>query len=136
MTTTRPTPLSDDYGDRFPDALTAPEPAPTTPETPARLVRMRAAYVHKVNAVLASGDDGLAYEPARTFDEESGGRQPGTQPTDRRSAGRHAPTRGRGGRSPGRVGRFTRRSLARFDRYTLDVFNAGVPLRPRDDRSA
>ena len=30
-----------------------------------------------------------------------------------------------------RMGEFTRRSLDRFDRYTLDVFNAGSPARPQ-----
>jgi hypothetical protein len=49
--------------------------------------------------------------------------------------------RDHGGRPPGqaatglaRVGRFTRRSLARFDRYTLEVFNPGSPFRPQTDR--
>jgi hypothetical protein len=32
------------------------------------------------------------------------------------------------------VGRFTRRSLERLDRYTLDVFNPDAPYRSRDDR--
>jgi hypothetical protein len=32
------------------------------------------------------------------------------------------------------VGRFTRSSIERFDRYTLEVFNAGSPYRSRDDR--
>ncbi|HYH73661.1 MAG TPA: hypothetical protein VD764_10600 [Nocardioides sp.] len=34
-----------------------------------------------------------------------------------------------------RMDRFTR-SLERFDRYTLEVFNAGTPYPPRDDRPA
>jgi hypothetical protein len=32
------------------------------------------------------------------------------------------------------MGRFTRRSLARFDRYTLEVFNPAPPFRPQNDR--
>ena len=35
-----------------------------------------------------------------------------------------------------RVVQGTRRSLQRFDRYTLDVLNPGHPYRPRTDRSA
>jgi hypothetical protein len=135
MTTTRPTPLNDDHGDQFPGAVPAPAAAPATGPSD-RLVRMHAAYVHKVNAVVASGDDDLAHELAQSFDEESASGHPAPQHSDRRSAGRHTPGRGQGGRPPGRVGRFTRRSLERFDRYTLDVFNAGVPYRSRDDRSA
>jgi len=134
MTTIRPTPITDDHGDQFPGAL----PATATPATEGsqdRLVRMHAAYVHKVNAVVASGNDGLAHELARSFDEESADAY-ATRAHDRRSAGRHTPGRGQGGRPPGRVGRFTRRSLERFDRYTLDVFNAGVPYRSGDDRQA
>ena len=53
MTTIRPTPITDDHGDQFPGAL----PATATPATEGsqdRLVRMHAAYVHKVNAVVAS----------------------------------------------------------------------------------
>ena len=42
----------------------------------------------------------------------------------RGGAGRGAPSRGQDGRLT-RLGRLTRRSLRRFDRYTLDVFNAG-----------
>jgi hypothetical protein len=54
---------------------------------------------------------------------------------------RHATARTHGSRPPGqattglaRMGRFTRRSLARFDRYTLEVFNPGPPFRPQADR--
>jgi hypothetical protein len=130
VTTTRPTPLNDDHGDRFPGALPAPAGAPA--QSPSdRLVRMHAAYVHKVNAVVAAGNDDLAHELAESFDEESAGGH-AAKHSDRRSAGRHTPGRGQSGRPPGRV----RRSLERFDRYTLDVFNAGTPYRSRDDRSA
>ena len=125
-------PLTDDHGDQFPGAVPAPAPAPAQDPSD-RLVRMHAAYVHKVNAVVAAGDDDLAHELADAFDQESGDER--AVKGDRRSAGRHVPGRGRGGRPPGRVGRFTRRSLERFDRYTLDVFNAGVPYRSVDDRS-
>jgi hypothetical protein len=97
---------------------------------------MHAAYVGKVNAAVAAGDDDLAHELAQSFAEESASGHAATAHPDRRSAGRRAPGRGRGGRPPGRVGRFTRRSLERFDRYTLDVFNAGVSDRYRGDRSA
>jgi hypothetical protein len=51
------------------------------------------------------------------------------------------PVRTHGGRPPGqaatglaRMTRFTRRSLARLDRYTLEVFNPGPPFRPHTDR--
>jgi hypothetical protein len=127
MTTTRPTPVNDDHGDQFPGAV--PASAPVTGRND-RLVRMHAAYVHKVNAVVASGNDDLAHELAASFADESSRPQ-----TDRRPAGRRTPGRG-DGRRPGRVGSFARRSLERFDRYTLDVFNAGTPYRSRDDRSA
>ena len=53
------------------------------------------------------------------------------------ATGRRTPTRDSGGRRPSpstsaltRMSRFTRRSLDRFDRYTLEVFNAGSPARP------
>jgi hypothetical protein len=32
------------------------------------------------------------------------------------------------------MGRFTRRSLDRFDRYTLEAFNPGPPYRSAADR--
>ena len=135
MTTTRPTSLSDDHGDQFPGAVPAPAPGPAQ-GSPDRLVLMHAAYVHKVNAVVAAGNDELAHELADSFDEESAAGSLAKVHGERRSAGRHTPGRGQGGRPPGRVGRFTRRSLERFDRYTLDVFNAGVPYRAGDDPSA
>lgn len=57
------------------------------------------------------------------------------------ASGRRTPTRDFGGRRPGpststlrRMGRFTRQSLDRFDRYTLEVFNPASPYRP--NRSA
>lgn len=124
MTSARPTTISDDHGDQFPGALPAPAPATGSSE---RLVRMHAAYVHKVNAVVGSGNDDLAHELAQSFDEESAKHPTG----DRRSAGRRTPGRRDTGRRPGRVGSLARRSLARFDRYTLDVFNAGTPSRER-----
>jgi hypothetical protein len=34
------------------------------------------------------------------------------------------------------IGRLTRSSLERFDRYTLEVFNPAAPDRTRDDHSA
>ena len=84
-----------------------------------RLRQVHAAYVHKVNSLVTTGDDDLVIELAHAFDEETAG--------SARSL--------RAGR-PGRVGTLARNSLARFDRYTLDVFNAGSPYRSRDDRSA
>lgn len=134
MTSARPTPLNDDHGDQFPGALPA-TPA-TTAARPAgadeRLVRMSAAYTEKVNAAVQADRENLAYELAeRTFAEEvSGGEVAGADvPPARRPVGRRTP-RSHGSRpatAQGRVGRFTRRSLDRFDRYTLDVFN---PLPP------
>ena len=145
MTSARPTPISDDHGDQFPGAL----PAPTTPassrETGDRLVRMHPAYVQKVNSVVVADRDGLAPELAQTFAEESsGGTATGAHvgsPRGRRAAGRPTPSRGSSGRPPGQattrlgtMGRFTRGSIERFDRYTLEVFNAGTSYRTRDDR--
>ena len=129
MTSVPMTPFNDDNGDQFPGAVPAPAPAPAQDPSD-RLVRMHAAYVHKVNAVVAAGNDDLAHELADSFDRESANGH--AAKADRRSAGRHTPGRGRGGRPPGRVGRFTRRSLERFDRYTLEVFNPGAPYRTRD----
>ncbi|NEK84584.1 hypothetical protein GCU60_02225 [Blastococcus saxobsidens] len=126
MTRARPAPITDDHGDQFPGAV------PFSPAAPAaaaseRLVRMHATYVQKVNSVVGAGRDDLVEELALSFAEESGdGRRTSASP-DRRPAGRS-----RGGRGPGRVGGFTRRSLERFDRYTLEVFNAGTPTRPLD----
>ncbi|WP_116452419.1 hypothetical protein [Blastococcus litoris] len=120
------TALNDDHGDRFPGAVPAPTPVPTDQD---RHVRMHAAYVHKVNAVVASGDDDLAHELARTFEEETSASA--RTHADRRTAGRRTPGRGDAARRPGRVGSFARRSLQRFDRYTLEVFNAGTPSRER-----
>ena len=57
-----------------------------------------------------------------SFAEESG--------AARRPAGRRTPTRGKDGRRPesgSRLGRLTRRSLRRFDQYTLEVLNPGTP---------
>jgi hypothetical protein len=145
VTSAPPTPISDDHGDQFPGAV----PARTTParshEAGDRLVRMHAAYVQKVNSVVEAGRDGLAHELAQTFAEESsGGSATGAHvgsPRGRRAAGRPTPSRGSSGRPPGQattrlgtVGRFTRSSIERFDRYTLEVFNAGSPYRSRDDR--
>ena len=61
------------------------------------------------------------------------------------ATGRRTPTRDSGGQRPGpststlsRMSRFTRRSLDRFDRYTLEVFNPAFPYRSnaRADRPA
>ena len=93
---------------------------------------MRAAYVHKVNSAVQAGRDGLAHELAeRTFAEEIA-----EGDAIRRTPARRDRARTHGGRPPGqaasplgRMGRFTRRSLKRFDQYTLDVFNPGAPYR-------
>ena len=80
MTTARPMPLTDDHGDQFPGAVPAPAPAPAQDPSD-RLVRMHAAYVHKVNAVVAAGNDDLAHELADSFDQESAGRHGVRRPT-------------------------------------------------------
>jgi hypothetical protein len=134
MMTRRQTPLNDDHGDQFPGALPARALAGPSRASGAdeRMVRMRAAYVAKVNAAVQADRQDLAHELATsTFAAEFG-----TRPTARRSSGRTP-----GGRPPGqasapltRMRRLTRRSLERFDRYTLDVFNPGAPYRPHADR--
>jgi hypothetical protein len=121
--------MNDDFGDQFPGAV--PSPA-TTVRAEERVVRMQAAYAQKVNSLVQAGREDLALELSDAFVEESAGA--------RRDAGRRTPTRDRSGRRPGggesrlgRMGRITRSSLNRFDRYTLDVFNAGSSY--RSDRS-
>jgi hypothetical protein len=122
--------MTDDHGDQFPGALPA-SAVPSTAHRAAadeRLVRMRADYLQKANSLVQGGRDDLAQELAASFAEESGG----DHSSARRTAGRGTPTRGQGGRRPGsdtrlgRMSRLTRSSLQRFDRYTLDVFNAGT----------
>jgi hypothetical protein len=139
--------MNDDHGDQFPGALPARTPDTARGGDSDRLVRMHAAYVAKVNSVVEAGRDGLAHELAETFREETsgtssaGGRiEPAPGRENRRSGGRGTPGRSRTGRGPGqgttvlgRMGRLTRSSLHRFDRYTLDVFNAGTPYRTRTD---
>lgn len=134
MTTRRQTPLNDDHGDQFPGALPARALAGPSRTTGAdeRMVRMRAAYVAKVNAAVQADRHDLAHELATsTFAADSG----------TRSTARHGSARTRGERPPGqasaplsRMRRLTRRSLERFDRYTLEVFNPGAPYRPHADR--
>ena len=127
--------MTDDHGDQFPGALPAAGVPSTAHRTAAdeRLVRMHADYLQKANSLVEAGRDDLAHELAASFAEESGGVPTGA----RRAAGRRTPTRGQGGRRPAadtrfhRMSRVTRSSLHRFDRYTLDVFNAGS----RYDRS-
>jgi len=101
-------------------------------------VRMHAAYVQKVNSVVEADREGLAHELAQAFAEESATGPHGE--SGRRTAGGRTPDRGPYGRRPGRpttrLGRITRSSLDRFDRYTLEVFNAGSPYRSLDERSA
>jgi len=131
VTSARPTSFNDDHGDQFPGAVPA-RPAPAPSRAGERHVRMRAAYVHKVDSAVQADPDGLARELAeRTFAEETavGG-------AIRRTSRRRSPARTHGGRPPGqaasplsRMRRFTRRSLKRFDQYTLEVFNPGAPYR-------
>ena len=134
MTSVRPT-LTEDFGDQFPGAVPAPAPA-TAARSDEHLVRMHAAYAQKANSLVEADREDLAHELSDTFVQEAG-----TPAHARRDAGRRTPTRGRDDSRPGggegrlsRMGRITRSSLDRFDRYTLDVFNAGHPY--RSDRSA
>jgi hypothetical protein len=129
----RPTPI-DDHGDQFPGAL--PPARSSAPRAGAadQFPQMHAAYVHKVNSVVAADRHGLALELAEAFATEASGA--GAQSDRlRRDAGRGTPGRsdsGRPTRRSTRLARFTRRSLDRFDRYTLEVFNAGRPRRSDD----
>ena len=132
--------MNDDHGDQFAGAVPA-SVSSTGRQAGAddRLVRMRAAYTEKVNAAVQADREGLAYELAeRTFLEEISGSaagNPAPRPARRTSSSGH------GHRPPtalGRMGRLTRRSLARFDQYTLDVFNPRPPhalYSTRPDRS-
>ena len=126
--------MTDDHGDQFPGAVPAPGVQDTAHRAAAqeRIVRMHADYLHKTNAAVEAGRDDLAHELAETFAQESGSASTGA----RRAAGRRTPTRGQDGRRPerdNRLGRITRGSLSRLDRYTLDVFNPGTPY-GRSDR--
>jgi hypothetical protein len=132
--------MNDDFGDQFPGAIPTTPTVDTTRRAAGaeRIVRMHAAYTQKANSLVEAGREDLARELAETFAEETAG---GVEPAPaRRATGRRTPTRGQGGRRPeadtrlGRMSRLTRSSLNRFDRYTLDVFNAGSPY--RSDRSA
>ena len=138
MSTHRTTPI-DDHGDQFPGAVPPAHATAPRPGAGDVLPRMHAAYVHKVNSVVGADRDGLALELADAFAAESA--VAGQPDRIRRATGRGTPSRDGSGRPPGsagtrlrRVGGFTRRSLERFDRYTLDVFNAG-PDRPLPGRS-
>ena len=134
MSTHRTTPI-DDHGDQFPGAVPPAHATAPRPGAGDVLPRMHAAYVHKVNSVVGADRDGLALELAEAFATESA--VAGQPDRARRTPGRGTPSRNGSGRPPGsartrlrRVSGFTRRSLDRFDRYTLDVFNAG-PGRPQ-----
>lgn len=131
MTSARPS-INEDFGDQFPGALPVPDPSPAATAADERIVRMHAAYAQKANSLVEADRDDLANELSDTFVEETSG----AQPQARRDVGRRTPTRDASGRRPGgaagrfrRMGRITRNSLNRFDRYTLDVFNAGSPYR-------
>ena len=133
MSTPRPTTI-DDHGDQFPGAL---PPTPTTTPRPGaadQFTQMHSAYVYKVNALVSADRHDLARELAEAFPTEPSA--VGARP-DRttRTSGRGTPVRRDSARPAARLGRFTRRSLDRFDRYTLDVFNAGHLRRPDSGRS-
>jgi hypothetical protein len=121
--------MTDDHGDQFPGAVPAPGVPSTARRAPAdeQIVRMHADYLQKANSLVEAGRDDLAHELAASFAEESAGAH------TRRTPGRRTPTRRQDGRRPeadtrlGRMSRLTRSSLHRFDRYTLDVFNARSP---------
>ena len=100
---------------------------------------VHAAYVQKANSLVQAGREDLAEELSATFAADTDASGAGSPPPshDRRVAGRRSPTRDRSGRRPGatsRLGRLTRTSLSRLDRYTLDVFNPPSPY--RENRSA
>jgi hypothetical protein len=117
--------MNDDHGDQFPGAV--PAPAGAAAGRPAganeRVVRMHAAYPRKIDSAVQADRE----EPASADPDPM---------RERRAAVRRSPARTYGCRPPGQagtglgpVGRFTRRSLDRFDRYTLEVFNPGPPYR-------
>jgi hypothetical protein len=147
VTSARPIPMTDDHGDQFPGAV--PASAVDTASRPdgadERLVRMSAAYTEKINAAVQADREGLAYELAeQTFPEElAGSETEGAHLVpERHTAGRRTPTPRPGSRPPatlGRMGRLTRRSLDRLDRYTVDAFNPRPPhalYAARPDESA
>lgn len=140
MTEARTTPTFDDHGDRFPGAIPVPAPAAHISEVEDRLVRMQTAYLNKVNSVMEAGRENLAIELAQTFAEETAAVRTGTATRHRARCepGRRTPSQDMSNRRPAqaitRLGRLTRRSLERFDQYTLDVFNAGSPYGSRDGR--
>ena len=115
MTPERPRPINDDHGDQFPGALPARATTTRPDGVGERLVRMRSAYAQKVDSAVQAAREDLAHErrPVRT----RGGRPRGQASTTLR-----------------RLGRLTRRSLDRFDRYALDVFNPDASHRPNADR--
>jgi hypothetical protein len=128
MTNYRPTPV-DDHGDQFPGAV--PPAGATAPRPGAgdALPQMHPASVHEINDVVGAGHDDLALELAEEFAAEPAGARQTER--GRRSTGRGTPSRDGSGRPPGSAGTRLRRSLERFDRYTLEVFNAGSPVRPQ-----
>ncbi|RBY94896.1 hypothetical protein DQ244_06515 [Blastococcus sp. TBT05-19] len=127
-------PLNDDHGDRFPGALPAPATAhPRHEAADDRLVRMRAAYLHKINSAVEADREDLADELATSFAHEAAALQTPQSRTRRASSG--TPTRTRTGRPASRAtraGGTVRAMIRRFDRHTLEVFNAGTPTRPLD----
>jgi hypothetical protein len=127
-------PINDDHGDQFPGAVPPRTPSgPRADGSQQRLVHMRAAYTEKINAAVQADRMDLAQELGeRTFVDELAG-VPAGRRSSTRTAGVRPPTR------LARIGRVTRRSLHRLDRYTVDVFNPGHPYRPeatRPDHSA
>ncbi|MCA0143692.1 hypothetical protein [Blastococcus sp. LR1] len=125
-------PLNDDHSDRSPGALPAPPPAlPRHEAADERLVRMRAAYIHKINSAVEADREDLADELAASFRHEAAALRSPEARTRRSSRG--TPARTRTGRPASRAtGGTVRAVFQRFDRYTLQVFNAGTPTRPLD----
>jgi hypothetical protein len=130
----RPIPI-DDHGDQFPGAVPPARTSTRRPGSGDQFMRMHAADVQNVNSVVEADHRGLAHELAEAFVAEFSGAAAAQPDGGRRGPGRGTRSRRAGGRPPGqagtRLGRFTRTSLRRFDRYTLDVFNPGAPYRPK-----
>ncbi|WP_104523994.1 hypothetical protein [Blastococcus atacamensis] len=127
-------PLNDDHGDQFPGALPAPRTVlPRHDAADERLVRMRTAYVYKIDSAVEVDRENLADELATSFAHEASAlRFSDARP---RRPSRGTPARTRTGSPASRAtaaGGTMRALIRRFDRYTLKVFNAGTPTRPLD----
>ena len=129
--------MNDDHGDQFPGAL--PPAATRRPDADMRLVRMHAAYVAKVNAVVGADQEDLAHELAEDYAAEATTARPAARSAQRPTGRNRRRPQGTGAGSarPGTPARRwterTRETLRRFDRYTLDVFNPRTPHALRAD---